>query len=124
MEDKCLTQFMGYSLNNMFLEIVKLNLRNENSIFNTNKSETDRILQEKALENLEIIENKIDGQEEEFLVQIDGKPVVKRLNNYRNKRMMEQIRQMISKNTSQDIFQDTVVNGVRMYPEKSLNNKV
>ena len=31
---------------------------------------------------------------------------------------------MISKNTSQDIFQDTVVNGVRMYPEKSLNNKV
>lgn len=89
MEDKCLTQFMGYSLNNMFLEIVKLNLRNENSIFNTNKSETDRILQEKALENLEIIENKIDGQEEEFLVQIDGKPVVKRLNNYRNKRMME-----------------------------------
>ena len=92
MEDKCLAQFMGYSLNNMFLEIVKLNLRNENSIFNTNKSETDRILQEKALENLEIIENKIDGQEEEFLVTVDGKPVVKRLNNFRNRRMMEQIR--------------------------------
>lgn len=92
MEDKCLAQFMGYSLNNMFLEIVKLNLRNENSIFNSNKSETDIILQEKALEKLQIIENKIDGQDEDFQVTIDGKPVVKRVNNYRNKRMMEQIR--------------------------------
>lgn len=44
-----MTQFIGYSLKNMFFEIIKLNLKSENSVFNANKTETDMILQDAAL---------------------------------------------------------------------------
>ena len=92
LEEELVPKITGNSLSNMFQEMIKLNLVNDESVFNNKKTEKETIIKKKVLNKIDKVDEHHGCHDENQNVKVNGEKVTKKVCGLANKGIMEKLR--------------------------------